>query len=294
MSRPRIRSVKPEMRQDERYGRLSRDAREMFNGLMTMADDEGRIRALPAAILGHVFPYDLDAPAKLNRWLGEITNSGMVLGYEHEGLPYLAFRHWRRHQLINRPRPSLLPPPPDPVVVSENAVDNKGSAPTEFTDESLNDHGIEGSPAEACARGIGSDRKGTPLPPEGEKRVTFDRKPVPPARLALAERVLAEFNRQAGTSYGAFTGRGRPSEDLKRIIGALTDAVPPLEFEEAREVIRLALANPKPYWDGKPHTGVVFGPKVIGGLREQSKRTAPRAEGQWSRGFVQAVTGEAA
>lgn len=125
-TRPRIRTVKPEMRHDERYGRLSRDARELFNGLITMADDEGRLRALPSAVLGHVFPYDEDAPRKLPGWLREITSSGMVLAYEHDGLPYLAFRHWRRHQQINKPTPSTLPPPPDPVVVADNSVPRKG------------------------------------------------------------------------------------------------------------------------------------------------------------------------
>jgi len=277
MSRPRIRSIKPEMWQDEKIGELSRDARLLFIGLVTMADDEGRLRALSPAILGHIFPYDEDAVSKLKRWMREVIDSGLVIAYKVGGVPYLQLTGWRKHQVINKPNSSELPPPPLP--------DNYGNGTGELPAEVVQPH---------AGAQIGRERKGTPLPPEGEKRVTFDRKPVPPARLALAERILTEFNRQADTSYGAFTGRGRPSEDLKRIIGALTDAVPPLEFEEAREAIRLALANPKPYWDGKPHTGVVFGPKVIGNLREQAKRQQPRAEGAWSRGFVQAVTGEAA
>lgn len=124
------------MRQDEKYGRLSIPARELFNGLITMADDEGRLRAPASAILGHVFPYDSDAPRKIAGWLAEITNSGMVLAYEHGGVPYLAFRHWRRHQQINRARDSVLPPPPDPVVVTDNAVPKRESIP----DTSLKRH----------------------------------------------------------------------------------------------------------------------------------------------------------
>jgi hypothetical protein len=64
--RPRIRTIKPEMWADEKVGQLSRDARLLFVGLITMADDEGRLRGCPAAILGHVFPYDDDALRKLD------------------------------------------------------------------------------------------------------------------------------------------------------------------------------------------------------------------------------------
>lgn len=113
----------------------------------------------------------------------------------------------------------------------------------------------------------------SPVAPQGESNeggtvVTFDRRPVPTERLALAERLLDEFNRQAGTSYSAFTGRGRPSEDLRRIIGALTDATPPLDFDEAQRMIAARLANP--FWEGRPHTGVVFGPKVFASNRESA------------------------
>lgn len=114
--------MKPEMRHDERYSRLSYPARELFNGLITIADDEGRFRALTSAILGTVFPYDEDAADHLKEWVAEIKASGMVLFYVAERTPYGAFRHWARHQRINRPTPSELPPPPSPNVVRENSL----------------------------------------------------------------------------------------------------------------------------------------------------------------------------
>jgi hypothetical protein len=127
-------------------------------------------------------------------------------------------------------------------------------------------------------RVTGQDRKeqkntvgdSSPTTPLVVGEVKFDRRPVPPDRLELAKRILIEFNRQAGTAYEAFTRRGKPSEDLRRIIGALTDAVPALDFDEATRMIEAALL--KPYWEGRPHTGVVFGPKVISRYREQAKQ----------------------
>jgi len=58
MTRPRIRTLKPEMWADEKIGNLSRDARGLLVGLVTVSDDEGRFRAQTALILGSVFPYD--------------------------------------------------------------------------------------------------------------------------------------------------------------------------------------------------------------------------------------------
>lgn len=111
-SRPRIRSTKPETWQDEKIGRLSRDARLLRLVLITFADDEGRFRALPSAILGFGYPYDTDAPKKLNRWMNELVEQGLVVLYEHDGLPYGVVPKFREHQRISHPSDSLLPGPP--------------------------------------------------------------------------------------------------------------------------------------------------------------------------------------
>lgn len=187
MSRPRIRSIKPEAQQDERVGDLSRDARCLFFlGLLTLADDEGRLRAMPAAIIGHTFPYDSDVtPSKLRRWLDEIERAGLILRYELDGRAYIAIRHFKRHQRIDKPTASTLPPPPDPGVINENSAGNAGS----FQDRSAN---VPGSFADrSCSSRVrvGSDRIGSefPLdpPPAGERkrdRVLWERTAVAWAR----------------------------------------------------------------------------------------------------------------
>jgi hypothetical protein len=172
MSRPRIRTLKPETWQDERVGNLSRDARLLFVGLITMADDEGRLRALPALILGHCFPYDADALRRLEAWMAEIAASGLVERYEVGGTPYAQIIGWAKHQKINRPSPSGIPPAPS-------------------TESSVNDHGTdtEGSSL-VCGRAgadwIGSDQEGKepPLPPAsgGSETSAFEEKRAGRAR----------------------------------------------------------------------------------------------------------------
>lgn len=141
MPRPRIRTIKPEMWADEKIGDLSHGARLLFVGLITMADDEGRLRALSSAILGHVFPYDEVTPAKLKRWVGELSGAGLIVTYKVDEKPYIAFRHWRRHQKINRPTESVLPAPPNHEIVTENSVNKTG----EVTEDSLSHAQARGS-----------------------------------------------------------------------------------------------------------------------------------------------------
>jgi hypothetical protein len=133
--RPRIRTLKPELWADEKVGELSHGARLLFLGMISMADDEGRLRELPAAIIGHVFPYDSVSTAKLTRWLAEVERSGMVTRYEVDGNRYVAFPHWSKHQKVDRPTPSDLPPPPTNSTNPRRAIDESSSSNHRGLDE---------------------------------------------------------------------------------------------------------------------------------------------------------------
>lgn len=120
MSRPRIRTVKPDCWADEAISRLSRDARLLFVVLLTVADDDGRFRDLPAQIIGHGYPEDVDVTArKVNAWMGELVAGGILVRYEVDGSGYATFPNWHIHQRINRYLPSKLPSCPGPHVPIE-------------------------------------------------------------------------------------------------------------------------------------------------------------------------------
>lgn len=128
---PRIRTLKPENWADEAVGRLTREARLFRDVLITYADDDGRWRHLPSAIIGHGYPYDDDvAPAKVKKWTGELAAAGLVVVYDHEGQQYGCFPTWHLHQQINKYRASSLPECPDERVVSrDEARKQKGKLP---------------------------------------------------------------------------------------------------------------------------------------------------------------------
>jgi hypothetical protein len=178
MSRPRIRTVKPDCWSDEALSPLSRDARLLFIVLVTFADDDGRFRDLPAQIIGHGYPEDPDVtPRKVNAWMDELVVSGVVVRYEVDGKGYGTFPKWHNHQRINRYSPSKLPPHPgrEVAIVPHPTHDkpraNSVSDHGELTENSVSAHDklrvvlTEGSPPEGKGRegSTNSARAQTPV-----------------------------------------------------------------------------------------------------------------------------------
>lgn len=108
---PRIRTVKPEIWSDEALGACPRDARLLFIGLITQADDAGRFRAAPALLRASIFPYDESLNKdRVQDWLEALGAAGLVLLYTVKGEQYGEFPSWTSHQRIDRPSESKIPP----------------------------------------------------------------------------------------------------------------------------------------------------------------------------------------
>src|SRR6202035_678860 len=106
----RIRTIKPEFPQSETIGRLSRDARLLFVLLWTIADDAGRARAASRMLASLLYPYDDDAPSLIDGWLDDLEHHDCVRRYEVDGSRYLEIVNWLKHQKIDHPSASRLPP----------------------------------------------------------------------------------------------------------------------------------------------------------------------------------------
>lgn len=111
---PRIRTVKPELWEDEVVGLLPRDARLLFISTFNMADDEGLLRWTPAYIKAQTFMYDDDLTLKHVEHLMQcLTDTGLVFPYiggaARQQMAVVV--NFRKHQRINRPQKSKLPPP---------------------------------------------------------------------------------------------------------------------------------------------------------------------------------------
>ncbi|MEV0556294.1 HNH endonuclease signature motif containing protein [Streptomyces sp. NPDC050597] len=111
---PRIRTVKPEFWEDELLGVMPRDARLLFIATFNMADDEGILRWTPAYIKAQAFMYDDDlGPKEVDQLMRCLTDTGLVFpfigGVAKQQMAMVV--NFRKHQRINRPQKSKLPPP---------------------------------------------------------------------------------------------------------------------------------------------------------------------------------------
>jgi hypothetical protein len=111
----RIRTIKPEFPISETIGRLSREARLLYIQLWTVVDDSGRTRAASRLLASQLYPYDDDAGELIKHWIAELESSGCVACYEVDGTQYLELPKWLKHQKIDRPTPSRLPPNPQKI-----------------------------------------------------------------------------------------------------------------------------------------------------------------------------------
>jgi len=111
---PRIRTVKPEFWEDELLGVMPRDARLLFIATFNMADDEGILRWTPSYIKAQAFMYDDDlGPSEVGKIMQCLADAGLVFpfiaGVARQQMALVV--NFRKHQRINRPQKSKLPPP---------------------------------------------------------------------------------------------------------------------------------------------------------------------------------------
>ncbi len=105
--------MKPDLFTSSDYCSLSLHGREAFRYLIQFADDEGRLKISVAHLATAAFQglpaVDLD---DLKPQLDLMQRRGMIQRYKVHGLDFIWVVNFRTHQLINRPSPSRLPPPP--------------------------------------------------------------------------------------------------------------------------------------------------------------------------------------
>lgn len=141
----RIRTIKPEFFTSETIQKLPFGARLTFIGVWTSADDEGRAHDNAKLMKASVWPLDARvSPQRVDRWLQDLADLGLVQRYCVEGKRFLQVNAWLEHQKINRPTPSKFPPPPE---------------------SSVNDHGVLSESSRGERKGTGNREQGKELAP---------------------------------------------------------------------------------------------------------------------------------
>lgn len=142
MSRLRIRTLKPEVWAHEKIARLREQERLLFVVLVTMADDEGRLRELPRAIIGHGYPHDRISERQITSRLAALERELLIVRYGCGRERYIAIRGWKNHQRIDKPRTSQYPAPDGFSALGQGSLDSLSqNSGGEFEDASTTDRG---------------------------------------------------------------------------------------------------------------------------------------------------------
>ena len=105
---PRIRTVKPEMAQDEDLAQCSVLAQLLAVRILCQADDEGYFKSHPQLILANCFPLleDVDSVSTHGALIELYKHGYLWLGEGTDGKRYGKVRGFTNHQVISRPSPS--------------------------------------------------------------------------------------------------------------------------------------------------------------------------------------------
>jgi hypothetical protein len=108
----RIRTIKPEILEDEKTAALSDAAFRLFTSMIFLADDHGNVRADPRWLLGQIWWARRESP-RVAEILREVSEAGLVEVYEVRGGVYAHLRGWGKHQRIDNAGKPRVPLPND-------------------------------------------------------------------------------------------------------------------------------------------------------------------------------------
>lgn len=110
----RFRTLKPETFADEKLNECLIEARFLFVGLWCFCDDMGRRQYFPKRIKMEVFPGDDKITPKLvDSWMHDLDRAGVIRIYSVNGQTFFWLPHFLRHQRVDKPSHSDIPPHPD-------------------------------------------------------------------------------------------------------------------------------------------------------------------------------------
>jgi hypothetical protein len=185
----RIRTIKPSFFRSLSMAAHPLSTRLTFIGLWTYVDDSGRGVDDARLVKAELWPLDDGMTArKVENELRRLADAGQIIRYEVEGRRYLAVTEWEQHQRINRPTPSVLPPPFD----GEYDIPH-GDLPS-------------GSGAAHCAISESSGQEGNR---DGEQGTEQGHPPTPFAdfvRLSAVDNPAHELAHSAANPYPAVNG----------------------------------------------------------------------------------------
>jgi len=106
----RKRMIDPDIWQDEKFAKLDFAGRLFFIGLITQANDYGKLRGNPKLLKSLIFPYE-ENHVKIEAYLQQLTELEMIIPYEANGENFLKLNNWSKYQTLMHPSKDNVPEP---------------------------------------------------------------------------------------------------------------------------------------------------------------------------------------
>lgn len=151
---PRIRTIKPEFFSDEKMAPLPVLTRFVFLGLISMADDCGRVLDNVKIIDAYIFPETSETSRGS---LAELSAMGRLQrGVTASGQRIIQIVNWSAHQKIEKPNLRGALPPIDPQAVAvSNVEDHSPTVPRRVREASGKDRGGVGEESQNHTNDLG-------------------------------------------------------------------------------------------------------------------------------------------
>ena len=106
----RIRTLKPEILDDERTAGLTHEAFRPFVGMVTLADDYGNLHGNEKKVEASVF-WARECLAGISRIVLELVEAELIDLYAVRNQTYVHLRGWSKHQRVDKPGKPRVPGP---------------------------------------------------------------------------------------------------------------------------------------------------------------------------------------
>lgn len=297
----RIRSIKPELLEDDKAAELSDVAWRLWVSSWCIADDHGRFRAGAAFLHAQAFwgrPRPVDQVAGA---VDELAAAGLITLYQVNGQKYAFVTNWGRHQRVDNAGKPRCPGPEDGSILREPprtsathgeppqvSASLRGSPPDHRppTTISEDDHEHEGelegdgaraapapaSPARVCefnsAEGTRPNGNGHD-PPRPARRLKPKPSAMTPDEAEGVTDVLGKLSKRAGVEFSP-----QVTAHVEHVLARLRDGHSPLQ-------LRTVVWHQANEWEGDERMRRYLRPSTLFD-RAKFAEYLPQAEAAWA------------
>jgi hypothetical protein len=123
---PRKRQIDPGIWTSVQFCNLAPCARLLFIGMISNADDEGRLKGSAQYLKMVVFPGDTYTSKEVSEWRDQVVSQGLARLYNVADSEYIVLPAFAKYQYMTKRFASKLPPPPvnNQLITDTQPIDN--------------------------------------------------------------------------------------------------------------------------------------------------------------------------